>query len=342
MLLIAHRVAGAQRQAGIRTGAAAIFCALMSGAIVSGGGIFGVMAEERASPPAAVAPLAPLTATVPPAALAPTLDTPLTPLTLMPTAPVQEPTATPAPPTSTPPTLTQGAVAGRDGAVMAAFLDRLMVVESGGRDDARNPRSTAVGPYQFIESTFLDLARRHFQAETASLAPAQILALRTNRPFARRAAEAFTRDNADILANNALTTTPGNLRLSFLVGPNAAVRLLRAEAATPVITLLGANVVQANPFMAGMAARDLVAWSERSIAGGGGTAGQIGPRPPSQRALAGMTPSGSAARPVAQPNCKLELASCRRWIALATKKPANVTPKRLAAAAVAPRRAPTR
>ncbi len=341
MLLIVHRVAGAQRRAGIRTGAAAIFCALISGAIISGAGMSGAMAEESASPPAAVAPLAPHMATVPSAALAPTLGTPLAPLTLMPTAPAQESTATPTPPTLTPPTLTQGAGAGPDSGVMAAFLDRLMLVESGGRDDARNPRSTAVGPYQFIESTFRDLARRHFQAETASLAPAQILALRTNRQFARRAAEAFTRDNADILANNALTTTPGNLRLSFLVGPNAAVRVLRAEAATPVITLLGANVVQANPFMAGMAARDLVAWSERSIAGGG-TAGQIGPRLPSQRALAGMTPSGSAARPVAQPNCKLELASCRRWIALATKKPPNVTPKRLAAAAVAPRRAPAR
>ena len=174
---------------------------------------------------------------------------------------------------------------------MNGFLDRLMVVESGGRDDARNPRSTAVGPYQFIESTFLDVARRHFQAETASLTPVQILALRTNRPFARRAAEAFTRDNADILANNGLAATPAHLRLSFLVGPSAAVRLLKAEAATPVITLLGANVVQANPFMAGMGARDLVAWSERSISGGAIVAGEIGARPPAQRAVAGVVPS---------------------------------------------------
>ena len=83
-----------------------------------------------------------------------------------------------------PATPTPGAAAAPDAKTMAAFLDRLMLVESGGRDDARNPRSTAVGPYQFLESTFLDLARRHFASETATLPPAQILALRTNRPFA--------------------------------------------------------------------------------------------------------------------------------------------------------------
>ena len=232
-----------------------------------------------------------------------------------------------------PATPTPGAAAAPDAKSMAAFLDRLMLVESGGRDDARNPRSTAVGPYQFLESTFLDLARRHFASETATLPPAQILALRTNRPFARRAAEAFTRDNADLLANNAIAATPANLRLSFLVGPNAAVRLLKAEPATPVITLLGANVVQANPFMAGMATKDLVAWSERSIAGSGTSAGIIAPRPQAQRALASALPSAAPQKPALAPNCKLELASCRRWIALAAKKP----PKQYAAAAPAPR-----
>ncbi len=213
------------------------------------------------------------------------------------------------------------AVAGRpDAAAMTAFLDRLMVAESGGRDDARNPRSTAVGPFQFIESTFLDMARRHFAAETAGLLPQQILALRTNRPFARRAAEAFTRDNADILANNGMPATLANLRLAFLVGPSAAVRLLRADQTVPVITLLGAGVVQANPFMAGMTARDLSAWSERSIAPGTQTAATITPRPATLRTAGAI--ADAAPKPVViVPPCNLELASCRRWLALAQNRP---------------------
>src|SRR5262245_38132944 len=42
------------------------------------------------------------------------------------------------------------------------FLERLMMAESGGKVDAKNPRSSALGPYQFIESTFYDLVTRHF------------------------------------------------------------------------------------------------------------------------------------------------------------------------------------
>lgn len=35
---------------------------------------------------------------------------------------------------------------------MEEFLDRLMIAESGGRLRRKNPRSTALGPFQFIES----------------------------------------------------------------------------------------------------------------------------------------------------------------------------------------------
>ncbi len=228
-----------------------------------------------------------------------------------------------------------------DTATMNAFLDRLMAAESGGRDDARNPRSTAVGPFQFIESTFLDMARRHFAAETSSLLPAQILALRTNRVFARRAAEAFTRDNADILANNGQPATLGNLRLAFLVGPSAAVRLLRADPTMPVIAVLGANVVQANPFMAGMTARDLTAWSERSIAPGTQVAATITPRPAGLRAATLVSEPAVPKPVVVVPPCNTELASCRKWLALAQNRPQQRRVK-VAAQAIVPRKAAAR
>ena len=48
------------------------------------------------------------------------------------------------------------------------FLDRLMTAESAGRVNAKNPRSTALGPFQFIKSTFLELTRRHFSADLAA------------------------------------------------------------------------------------------------------------------------------------------------------------------------------
>src|SRR5262249_20710849 len=130
----------------------------------------------------------------------------------------------------------------------------------------RNPRSTAVGPFQFIESTFLEVTQRHFQAETGALASAEVLKLRTDRAFSRRVAEAFTRDNAATLAAAGLPATFGNLRLAFLAGPDGAVRVLKAEPQTTAVAILGRRVAQANPFMAGMSAADLARWSARNIA----------------------------------------------------------------------------
>ena len=71
------------------------------------------------------------------------------------------------------------------------FLDRLMRAESNGRDFAANPRSTALGPFQFIKATFIEVTRRHF-AEVASFSDEQVLALRTDRAYARRAAAIYS------------------------------------------------------------------------------------------------------------------------------------------------------
>lgn len=196
---------------------------------------------------------------------------------------------------------------------LARFLDRLMLVESGGRDDARNPRSTAVGPFQFIESTFIELTQRHFPAETRALAPVEVLKLRMNRAFARRVAEAFTRENADRLAAASLQPSFANLRLAFLVGPDGAVRVLKADPRTPVIAILGRKVAQANPFLAGMSVVDLARWSARNIA----LSGLVASRPGATRAPATVEQAQSL-NPALAVRCNQALASCRHWIALAS------------------------
>lgn len=206
----------------------------------------------------------------------------------------------------------QGPNAVSDAVAMALFLDRLMIAESGGLDEARNPRSTAVGPFQFIESTFLSVARRHFPAETDELSAGEVLKLRTNRAFARRAAEAFTRDNAAHLAVAGFEATFANLRLAHLVGPGGAVRVLKAPASTPAASLLGGPVARANPFLANLTAGSLVAWSARNLA-----VSELGRKTiaadPSRVARSGAPPQ----KPEIQIRCNRGLASCRRWVSLA-------------------------
>ena len=203
-----------------------------------------------------------------------------------------------------------------DGADLNRFLDRLMLAESGGRDDARNPRSTALGPFQFIESTFLEVVRRHFATETAALNPQQLLLLRTNRGFARRAAEAFTRDNAAHLDAAGIVPTYANLRLAFLVGPGGAVRVLKAEPKMLAIAVLGSQVVQANPFMAGMSTADLARWSHRNLAG----SDLEGARLAADSTRLGNAPKGKRTKPALIVRCNQALASCRRWVVLASQR----------------------
>jgi hypothetical protein len=196
-------------------------------------------------------------------------------------------------------------VAGAPEAAFEIFLDRLMRVESNGRDDAANPRSTALGPFQFIKSTFIEVARRHFASEVAILDDEALLALRTRRDFARRAASAFSRENLAFLTEQGLNPTFGHLRLAFLVGPTGAARLMQAAPDTPVADVLGNAVIAANPFMKGMSAADLIARTARDV--GSDYAGSL---------HAHSRHGGPAVAAV----CNRKLASCRRWIALRVAK----------------------
>ena len=224
------------------------------------------------------------------------------------------------------------------------FLDKLMMAESGGRLDARNPRSTATGPFQFIEATFLDVVRRHFAQDVAGLTDPQILTLRTDAAFARRAAEAFSRDNAAALVADGVPATFPNLRLAFLLGPTAAIRVLRAPPESPLGPLVGLPVIVANPFMAGLSASELSARAARDLSL---PAPRFVARPrfiPSPRiaALPGVPAPGLPASPIARVapsglgvaaavrppprrtpalvvHCNRDLPSCRRWVALQTR-----------------------
>jgi hypothetical protein len=218
------------------------------------------------------------------------------------------------------------------------FLNRLMLAESGGRDTAANPRSSALGPFQFIKSTFISISRRHFPAEVAELNDAEVLALRTTRSFARAAAAVFTLENAAYLKSQGLQPTLPHLRLAFLLGPTGAARVLQAEPQARLSSIVGAGVIGANPFMVGVSASGLVARATRDIYGPKAAPARViavrpEPRPrPAARAQGGAPPAAIAIK------CNQKLVSCQRWIALkegqatrnaqtATKRKTGAVPK---------------
>jgi len=145
------------------------------------------------------------------------------------------------------------------------FLDKLMMAESGGRLTAKNPRSSALGPYQFINSTFIEVVDRHFSDEVEGLNRAQILALRTDLDFSRRAATAFNSDNAAYLRQRGLPATFAHLRLSYLLGAPGAAQVLNAKPDTKLTKVLPAPVIRANPFMRRLTVAGLVDRAEREV-----------------------------------------------------------------------------
>lgn len=144
--------------------------------------------------------------------------------------------------------------------------DRIIGNESGGNPNARNPMSSAAGPGQFINSTWLDTVRRN-RPDLAGQPDAVILAMRSDPNLARDMTAAYAAQNGQTLGAAGLPVTPGTQYLAHFAGPAGALAVLRADPATPVLSVLGPDVVRANPFLANMTTGDLRAWADRKMAG---------------------------------------------------------------------------
>jgi hypothetical protein len=193
------------------------------------------------------------------------------------------------------------------------FLDRLMAAESGGRSHAKNPRSTALGPFQFIKSTFLELTRRHFPQEISGLSQDAILRLRTDPSLSRRAAAVFCKESVDYLKEKGLEPNFAHLRLAYLLGPADAARIMQAQEQTPVVRLLSPAVIKANPFMRGMSVTDLLAKSERDVMRE--RSEPISASPPSRAQSAARVRAAALRRPhqaARAHRCNSKVPSCRK------------------------------
>lgn len=180
------------------------------------------------------------------------------------------------------------------------LIDSIISAESGGDANAKNPNSSASGPSQFIDSTWLST----FKSARPDLAQGktddQILALKTDPQISREMTEAYANQNGAILSKNGLPVTDGNTYLAHFAGPGGAVKVLQADPTAPVESILGPAAVKANPFLRGMTAGDLQAWAAKKV--GGST-----PQPQASPASPAGPPGGLLAQP-AQSGMPLNIA----------------------------------
>jgi hypothetical protein len=128
----------------------------------------------------------------------------------------------------------------------ATGVDFSLLVETARRESALNPNaragtSSATGLFQFIESTWLDMMRRHgashglghYSAQLQNGADAatrrDILALRNDPEISARMAGELARENAQTLsARLGRPPSAGELYAAHVMGPAGALRLIEA------------------------------------------------------------------------------------------------------------------
>lgn len=153
------------------------------------------------------------------------------------------------------------------------LIDSIVGAESGGNPNAANPNSSASGPGQFIDSTWLSTLRQHRPDLVQGKSDADLLALKTDPQLSAEMTGAYAGDNQAILSKNGLPVTPGSTYLAHFAGPQGAVKVMQADPNAPVGDILGSAVVKANPFLAGMTAQGLQAWAAKKMGASAPTPG---------------------------------------------------------------------
>jgi len=136
------------------------------------------------------------------------------------------------------------------------YSDIIRQRESGGRPNARNQRSSAGGPHQFIDATWGDFTAAHpslFQGMT----PEQVSAARNDEAMSRRASDWYAGQNAPVLRTAGYAVTPSTLALAHRFGGSGASSLLGAAPDASVASVVGPKVIRANPELQGMTVAQL-------------------------------------------------------------------------------------
>jgi hypothetical protein len=141
---------------------------------------------------------------------------------------------------NTAPQVTQGYSLGYD---RESFLDITKSSEAGGNANAQNPNSSALGPYQFVEGTWLGLVgdervAHHFKGKSRE----EILALRTDETVARDVARVFADRNATALRSKGYIVTNETMYLAHHLGSGGANKFLTALSSDPTTKMASLGI----------------------------------------------------------------------------------------------------
>lgn len=159
------------------------------------------------------------------------------------------------------------ATAQSDEDAVEQLVGRIITIESGGKADAKNPLSDAVGVGQFIGSTWLRMMRTYRPDLVIANTPEQLLAMRLDPVLSRQMVVLLTKESEAYLRARGHEITPGRLYLSHFLGVGGADTVLNAPPDAPLLPLIGQAAITANPFLNGQNAAFVINWAEQLMAG---------------------------------------------------------------------------
>ena len=164
-------------------------------------------------------------------------------------------------------------------AAINAVVERIIGVESNADPTAKNNRSSATGPGQFLNETWLELIQAYRPDLTRGRSESEILELRREARLAREITMRFVERNAAMMRQRGLPVTAGTVYLAHFAGGAGAVAILSApENADAAFVMASADatgrskrehIIKANPFLEHFTVADLKIWADRKMRGPG-------------------------------------------------------------------------
>jgi hypothetical protein len=150
-----------------------------------------------------------------------------------------------------------------EGAV-SVFVDRIIGAESGGNPNAKNPKSSAAGLGQFIDSTWIEQLRKTRPDLTQGQPDENLLALKLDPKLQREVLTNFTIENAKSLRKDGIVPSPSNIYLAHFLGAAGAKRVLTARENQPIETVVDSASMKANKevFSKASTVAELKAWAQ--------------------------------------------------------------------------------
>ena len=139
-----------------------------------------------------------------------------------------------------------------------------------GEGTGQNPDSTAKGPYQMIDSTFAGQFRKQYPDRAMGMSDRDIIALKRS-PEGAALSEAMgpklIESNARVIERGGFEPDAGNVYLAHFLGPDTAVKVLRANPNAPIANYVTEGAIRANrPLQENPTVGGVINWARGSMA----------------------------------------------------------------------------